>query len=79
MEGYEPSNMGSNVFLVRQQQCNLACSLMVAMCSIHNGRVRDTEELRQARGPQSVCSMTVWFLDVELEAVDICLTLVDLL
>jgi hypothetical protein len=52
---------------------------MVAMCSIHNGRVRDTEELRQARGPQSVCSMTVWFLDVELEAVDICLTLVDLL
>jgi len=52
---------------------------MVAMCSIHNGRVRDAEELKQARGPQSVCFMIVWLLYIDLEAVDICLTLVDLL
>ena len=41
--------------------------------------MRDAEELKQGRGPQSVCSMTVWLLDIELEAVDIYLTLVDLL
>ena len=71
--------MGSKVFLVRQQHCKSAYSLMVAMCSIHNGRVRDAEELKQARGPQSVCFMIVWLLYIDLEAVDICLTLVDLL
>jgi len=44
---------------------------MVAMSIIHNGRVRDAEELKQARGLQGVCSMTVWLLDIEREAVDI--------
>jgi len=48
---------------------NVSVLLMVAMCSIHNGRVRDAEELNQARGLQSICCMTVWFLDIELEAI----------
>jgi hypothetical protein len=52
---------------------------MVAMCSIHNGRVRDAKEMKRARGPQSICCVAVWLFDVELEAVDVCLTLVDLL